>query len=307
MNMENEANAGRHAFLIMAHTQKDLLARLLKRLDNERVDIYLHLDRKSPLSAGDLPELMHSRLFLTRRISVTWGAFSTIKAEMILLQHACENGSYSYYHYISGQDYPLCGTEEILRSYDETPEVNYISYKDDETARHLDRLALWYPFQEKVGRDGGLLYYVQRALNKIQVMLKLFRKIPEEVGFGSAFFDITGAFACWMVKNWPAWKKTYRNTFCADEMFFQTLFRIYQKENGLSDSALCSQTCSDAGTIDKAEKAIKRAIDWKRGNPYVWTGADFDLLISSGCLFARKMDEIKSSELLDLLDEAATA
>ncbi|MBQ1712417.1 MAG: hypothetical protein II024_04235 [Firmicutes bacterium] len=304
--MGNEANAGRHAFLIMAHTQKELLARLLKRLDNERVDIYLHLDRKSPLSAEDLPELMHSNLFLTRRIRVSWGSFSTIKAEMILLQHACKNGRYSYYHYISGQDYPLCGTEEILRSYDETPEVNYISYKDDETASHLDRLALWYPFQEKVGRDGGLLYYVQRALNKAQSLLKLFRKIPEEVGFGSAFFDITGDFACWIVNNWPVWEKKYRSTFCADEMYFQTLFRIYQKEKNIPGSALCDMDCEDHGTINKAEIAIKRAIDWKRGNPYVWTCEDFDLLISSGCLFARKMDEIKSSELLDLLDEAAT-
>ena len=307
MTMEKNTNAGKHAFLIMAHTQKDLLLRLLDRLDNDRVDVFLHLDKKSSISADELPELKHSKLYITPRVNVSWGSFSCIEAEMLLLQQAACRDHYAYYHYISGQDYPLCGIEDILRTYDETPGVNYISYKDDEAAAHYDRLTLWYSFQQKVGRDGGILYYAQRVLNKFQIMLKLFRRIPKETGFGSAFFDITDDFARWIVENWPKWIKVYRSTFCGDEMCFQTLFRIYQKENNVPQTALCSPDCTDHGTINKAEIAIRRAIDWKRGNPYVWTVSDFDLLMSSGCLFARKMDETKSSGLLDLLDKAATA
>ena len=37
----------KHAYLIMAHTQPELLKMLLKKLDDERNDIYLHIDSKA--------------------------------------------------------------------------------------------------------------------------------------------------------------------------------------------------------------------------------------------------------------------
>ena len=36
----------KHAFLIMAHNQFDLLEMLIKLLDDPRNDIYLHIDQK---------------------------------------------------------------------------------------------------------------------------------------------------------------------------------------------------------------------------------------------------------------------
>ena len=36
----------KHAYLIMAHTQPELLKKLLQMLDDERNDIYLHIDKK---------------------------------------------------------------------------------------------------------------------------------------------------------------------------------------------------------------------------------------------------------------------
>lgn len=43
--MENN----KHAYLIMAHTQPELLKKLLMTIDHERNDIFLHIDRKSEL------------------------------------------------------------------------------------------------------------------------------------------------------------------------------------------------------------------------------------------------------------------
>lgn len=45
----------RHAYLIMAHNQWELLLELLKALDDSRNDIYLHIDRKaSPPQRTDM-------------------------------------------------------------------------------------------------------------------------------------------------------------------------------------------------------------------------------------------------------------
>ena len=82
-------------------------------------------------------------------------------------------------------------------------------------------------------------------------------------------------------------------------MFVQTAFLIYSKENS---AKLCRQEETDYKTFDRAGLTIKRATDWKRGRPYVWSKEDFETLKASHLLFVRKVDETKSKELLDILD-----
>ena len=42
-----------------------------------------------------------------------------------------------------------------------------------------------------------------------------------------------------------------------------------------------------------------RKIDWERGNPYVWHEKDYDELINSEYLFARKFDENVDKNIID--------
>lgn len=42
---------------------------------------------------------------------------------------------------------------------------------------------------------------------------------------------------------------------------------------------------------DDDYRSIMRLIDWKRGNPYVFHSSDYNELITSPMLFARKFDE----------------
>ncbi|MGN1262595.1 MAG: glycosyl transferase, partial [Prevotella sp.] len=63
----------RHAYLIMAHNEWDLLNTLLSLIDDERNDIFLHIDKK----VKHMPELYrpkHSGLYFTpERYDVRWG------------------------------------------------------------------------------------------------------------------------------------------------------------------------------------------------------------------------------------------
>lgn len=293
----------KHAFLIMAHTQPLLLKRLLRRLDHERIDIFLHLDKKSIFDETELKKTVkHSSLFLTQRLNITWGGYSIIQAELELLEKATNTNKYGYYHLLSGQDYLLESIDKILSFYDHTPNVNYISFKYDEVSNYIDRLKLRYPFQEIIGhgRMHIALYCFQYFLKIIQKVLKLYRKIPETVGYGSQFFDITDDFARWIVKEQDYWKPIYKNTVCADEMFVQTLYLLYSK---VETTKLCYQVDKNYKTFDRAGITIKRAIDWTRGKPYVWVKDDYEILKSSSLLFVRKVDETKSKDLLDILDK----
>ena len=44
----------KHAFLIMAHHQESVLKALLQALDNDRVDIFVHIDKKSTIDINEL-------------------------------------------------------------------------------------------------------------------------------------------------------------------------------------------------------------------------------------------------------------
>lgn len=58
----------KHAFLIMAHGSLPLLRVLLSMLDDERNDIFLHIDRKSDMLDGAEPQVFprHDSLYWNR-------------------------------------------------------------------------------------------------------------------------------------------------------------------------------------------------------------------------------------------------
>lgn len=51
--------------------------------------------------------------------------------------------------------------------------------------------------------------------------------------------------------------------------------------------------------FDEDCHANMREIDWSRGGPYVWRKEDFEELIDSDCMFARKFDEKIDTEIID--------
>lgn len=70
----------KHAYLILAHGDFELLQCLVSALDDERNDLYVHVDKK----VKELPSLtVHKcRLYLIdERIDVRWGSVRMLEAE----------------------------------------------------------------------------------------------------------------------------------------------------------------------------------------------------------------------------------
>ena len=107
----------RHAWLIIAHNEFDILQRLVSLLDDERSDFFIHFDKK----VKTLPtlHLEKGRLFvLENRMDVRWGSVSQIKVELELLEAALLKGPYAHYHILSGTHLPLKPIDELLTFYD---------------------------------------------------------------------------------------------------------------------------------------------------------------------------------------------
>lgn len=110
----------KHAYLIICHKYDEALQYLLRSIDDERNDIFIHVDAKaSDFDFAGLKSLLrYSGVFFTDRVRVRWAGYSLVEAEMILLAAATRHAEYAYYHFLSGSDMCLKSQDEIHRFFD---------------------------------------------------------------------------------------------------------------------------------------------------------------------------------------------
>lgn len=214
----------KHAWMIMAHNQFDLLKKLLKSLDNEDADIFLHVDKKAAFDMSILSSsLVKSQYFMAERIKVTWGGYSQIAAELLLLEKAVSTGHYEFYHLITGVDFPLKNIKEIQSFFDNHCGYEFIS-NEECTEKELERIKYYYFFQDLFGEKfiGKIL---RKTTLKIQKAFHIQRNIDiEVVKIGSAYFDIDDELARYIVAKKSEIKKRFKFTRCADELFCKYYF-----------------------------------------------------------------------------------
>ena len=81
------------AYLIIVHTRFDQVAKLLELLDDEKNDLYVHIDEKVANSFDIFqrtlkPSVQKSKIYLVNPHNVTWGGKSQIEEELELLKAA---------------------------------------------------------------------------------------------------------------------------------------------------------------------------------------------------------------------------
>ncbi len=274
----------RHAFLIMAHHQFDFLKELLLALDDERNDIYLHIDQKVPDS--DLPDFSHavqkSNLYLTERLNVHWGGYSQTACELALLKAAVPR-RYAYYHLLSGSDFPLKSQDQIHQFFKEHAGKEFIHFDAPKPAPEVwERISLYHFFRES---SCPLAEPADMLLTRLQRLFRVNRLRGEAVTIqkGANWFSITHSFAEYVLSRQDWIQKYFRHSVCADELLLQTL---------AASSPFMEQVFDPFG--DKLSLGNLRYIDWERGSensPYTFQKEDAGYLRSLPHLFARKFEE----------------
>ena len=270
----------KHAYLIMAHNEFEILSRLLQMLDFEKNDIYLHIDKKAICHKFIKEiELKFSKLFyIDERIDVRWGDLSQIKLEMLLYERAHSNGPYGYYHLISGVDLPLKNQEYIHFFCERNSGCEFISFSG--APNPVKRVA-YYHYPVRLLKSSSLFIrsYAKFTRNILLAIQKLFkqRRDLEKLDFrwGGNWCGLTDDAVGYLLSKKESIFKFSRYTFCSDEVYKQTF---------LWGSPFREKLYSERGD----EFGYCREIDWKRGNPYVWKSEDIEELKRSDNLFARK-------------------
>ena len=276
----------KHAYLIIAHKNDLTFYTLLSLLDDSRNDIYIHMDVKNTAYDPDsaVQAVKNSSVFQTKRTSVSWGAYSLVNAELLLLDAACKNGRYQYYHLLSGEDLPLKTPSEMYRFFEKNSGTEFVGLTTC-SALH-DRMCYRHFLQEKIGRHDKVTFFSLLERYSLAIQRCLHLEVNRNVHFekGSQWFSITDPLARYVLENADWVEKTFRFALCPDESFLQTLaVRSPMRDN------LC-----------KAEEiaASARYIDWNRGEPYTFREEDFDLLKQSDRMFARKFSTSVDSEII---------
>lgn len=204
---------------------------------------------------------------------------------------AINTGSYQYYHLLSGEDLPIKSQDYIHGFFSNNNGKEFIRF-ENRNFLHSERITYYHIFQENIGR--GQKHPIFRRFNmiflKIQKLMGIRRNKNIDFQKGTNWFSITDALARYVVCNKEWIEKVFSHSFCADEIFLQTLVHnspfvdnLYYKNY---DNDLCS---------------IMRLIDWERGYPYIFQLNDEEELRESKMLFARKFDAMVDSEIIKRL------
>lgn len=292
----------RHAYALVVHNNLWQLNKLIELLDHERNDLFIHIDKKSILKEEDIKTLTKGgSIRVYKEIKTYWSDCSLTQVEIFLIEKIRETKiDYEYIHMLSGADLPLKSQDEILSFYDENKGKEFVEYQID--GKFLDK-----PYRDRIKYFHVLTKYY-RNKNKliryfsilVEYLCLFFQAIfgvnrlnkGEEWARGSNWFDITLDLADYVLSKKEEIERRFKMTRASDESFLPLVVH----NSSFRDKLYLK-------TFDGDMRANMRYIDWKRGDPYTFLNKDYDDLVSSKLLFARKFDQNVDKKIIERMFE----
>lgn len=254
----------KHAYLIIAHNEPDVLKTLLLMLDDERNDIYVHVDTRAVELFNQFKDFQLKKgklIILKNRIAVHWGDLSQVEVEYRLFEAALENGPYAYYHLLSGVDLPIKTQDYIHEFFQKHAGKEFIGFWNEPSHRKdVYRKVYRYYLFTQYFKEGssfvhGITAFTRNVFWGIQKLIKFKRKHDWDHFYkGFTWVSITNDFCHYLVDRKSYIMKTFRYTLCPDEIFIQSLIWNSPFRPNIYD-------------FSDASKGSVRAIDWRRGSP----------------------------------------
>lgn len=278
----------------MAHADYGQLRNLVSLLDYENIDIYIHINKRSHNWDKNVLNnaAIRSKIFFVDRVNIYYCDYSQVNAQKKLLEAATKNG-YDYYHLISGSDLPLHPISEIIRFFDMNKGWEFVGIAKNYDSRLAGIKAF---FSNTIRTSSGVKQRIAIRLSKLFKNAQLFLGINLSKAYdgkpykGSDWWSISHEAAIYVLGKEPEFKKYFIHCYCPSELFIQTI---------LGNSAYKEKF------FHQGNERISslREIDWHRGNPYVWRKTDYEQLIKSPCMFARKFNPQIDMEIINLISK----
>jgi hypothetical protein len=277
------------AFLIMAYKDPAQIERLVKSLSHENFDIYIHLDKKVSIKSFAYLSGLDRTFFTQTRKVIHWAGYSFVQSVLNCMEEILHENSYDFISVISGQDYPIKSVNTIYDFFNAHKGTSFLSYVEP-VAQWWEHARLRYEKYHLTNFSFKGRYLVQWVLNSVSPK----RTFPF---FGTLY---GGPCATWWSLSTDCAK--YVVQFMKDHPEIGR----YANFTWAPDELLIPSIIMNSPFRDKIVNDNRRYIDWSQGgaNPKILTVEDFDSLMNSSKLLARKFDVKVDARILDLIDNA---
>lgn len=288
----------KQALLITAYKNPSHLNNLIDAFD-DNFSVYIHIDNKGTFTREDIEtlRLKPNVKFVSTKYRVQWGSINHLKAILLLCREVVKDPEVEYVHTITGHDYLIKTPGEITRFLTENKgtlfmEANKLPYKHWHGGG-LDRIEYYYP-HDLINVRTDRNYKIKERIINFQLKYNLKRKFPK--CFPSDFY---GGLVYWTIptdavryildfsdKN-PSYLRRFRLTYCSEEIFFQTIIMNSPFKDNVQSNNL-------------------RFVVWEKrngNNPANLDDTDYDNILASDALFARKLEFPVSQGLYEKLRE----
>lgn len=269
------------AYFILVHRYPEQFKRLFKAIYSEGNQYVIHIDKSSGTDfANDIIKFLenYKDTEIIESKKALWGGYSLVDAELRGMKKLLDmSKNWKYYINLSGQDFPLKSQKYIREFFNENKGREYIRALDQRIARPetMNRInEVFVEIFSKIFRTGISRAFLKNTKPYIGTQWKaVSRAFCQSVTSD----DLSGRF-----------KSFYKNSFIADEGFFQTfMMNVFNKSKVVNDDL--------------------RTIDWVpdgdiKLRPRNFNASDFLRLSLSPDLFARKFDEFEDVNILGMLE-----
>lgn len=276
-------NKSEVVILCIAHTINNNFKLLLEVMTSD-FDVYVHFDKKSEIKfANEILEIKKQYrdkvFFVENNIEVYWGGFSQVLAEYNLLKYAYYNNSnYSHFLLISGADFPIKSNNYINKFFSNNEKVSFIQCNKlpaDGWGMNggLDRFQRFWLTDFKNRQNTRVIGRITLSIQKI---IGIKKKDYFKVYYGGANWANLSRHAVKyiveLVNNDEQVLNSFKWSRACVEIWKQTILKTSDKNTIVNDCL--------------------RYVDWSgRYPPKVLDISDFDKLMKSNALFARKMHD----------------
>ena len=286
----------KHAFLIGVYQNPDYASELVESLRGGRSNIYVHINpRYLHDFEGFIVKYSHEDdVTVIHTQPINWGGTSLLHSILDLLELAMQNPDNGYFHMLTGQDILIKPLSELYQFFDANNENNYLSYGEDQMLKPtngyllgLNRSQYYHLFDKLNYRNNMLHRQLEKYFVKAQQLFHLKRKWPFPNYYqGSGWFSLNRLavkeIMDWLSKN----HKVAEYTFAPDEVILQSILLNSKTDFHIANDNLRLILWDNKGVV---------------GSPVVLTEQHYGQLIKSHSFFARKIDPMKSKQLIEMI------
>ena len=287
------------AFLISAYTEPQSLFSLVRRLDEMLcADFFIHIDKKVAIEPFKTDiETMPNVFFIQDRVRVYWGGYSQVEMQMSLMKEMFSKDiSYTRVVNLTGTDYPVVTEEELYEKLINT-QIEYICGYDVNNGIGADQKRMEEKYSKFHYMDTNRI--VHGVINRLKIPRLAYKKCKLPIYYGSEYWALSYNCVKELYESYLKNKelqKLFRFSFVPSEAWIHTMFYNSQwKDKAIRkpEQYDCELINLSPITFFKYGKAIK-----------VLDESDYEEIVNSKRLFARKIVIKKSDKLISMLNDA---